>query len=123
MSPQLRLAFDAELAQARGLLALGDLRACFGHLERAHVLGQAHVWPHVLPHWLMFKVEVQRGHLLAAGGQLLRILLGALGSAVGLVPTGNTGGSDINMFKRLPIAADLQALIDGRDERPPPPAA
>jgi hypothetical protein len=26
---------------------------------------------------------------------------------------GNTGGTDISMFKRLPIAPELQKIIDG----------
>jgi hypothetical protein len=39
--------------------------------------------------------------------------LGVAGSAVGVVPVGNTGGTDISMFKRLPIAPELQKIIDG----------
>jgi len=109
-----KLAFVAELSQARGLLAEGQREAAFVHLERAHVLGQLEVLPHVQVHWLMFNVEVSRRRTWAALGQLLRMLLGGLGSAVGLVPLGNTGGSDISMFKRLPIAPDLQDLVDGR---------
>ena len=99
-----KLAFVAEISQAQGLIAEGKLAAAFTHLERAHVLGQLDVLPHVRVHWLMFKVEVSRRRVWAAGGQLLRIVLGGLGSAVGLVPLGNTGGSDISMFTRLPIA-------------------
>ena len=44
----------------------------------------------------------------------MRLVLGILGSAVGKVPVGNTGGSDISMFKRMPIAPELQDIIDGR---------
>jgi hypothetical protein len=36
-----------------------------------------------------------------------------LGSAVGVVPVGNTGGSDVSMFKRMPIEPELQNIIDG----------
>lgn len=109
-----RSAFEAELAQARSLLAQGALATAFAHLEHAHVIGQAHVLPHVYSHWLMLTVEVRRRRPLAVLGQALRLVLGGLGSAVGVVPTGNTGGSDISMFKRLPIEPGLQDIIDGR---------
>lgn len=109
-----RSAFEAELTQARTLLAQGALATAFAHLERAHVIGQAHVLPHVYSHWLMLTVEVRRRRPLAVLGQVARMLLGGLGSAVGVVPTGNTGGSDISMFKRLPIEPGLQGIIEGR---------
>ncbi|MFN3585939.1 MAG: DUF3703 domain-containing protein [Moraxellaceae bacterium] len=79
----------------------------------AHVIGQAHVGPHVQTHWEMLKIEWQRRRLRAVAGQAVRIVLGGLGSAVGVIPVGNTGGSDISMFKRLPVAPELQAVIDG----------
>jgi len=114
-----RSAFDAEIAEARNLIAASDLARAFAHLERAHVIGQRSVGPHVLSHCLMLLVEWRRGRLAAIPGQLARIVLGALGSAVGVVPAGNTGGTNIGMFRRMPIEADLQNIIDGRagDER------
>lgn len=78
------------------------------------MIGQAYVALHVKSHWLMFKVEVRRRCPVAAFGQAVRIALGAIGSAVGVVPMGNTGGSDISMFQRMPIAPKLQNIIDGR---------
>jgi len=106
------MSFADEIAAARTRMAAGELEAAMRHLERAHVIGQLQVWPHVLSHWLMLKIEVRRGRPLAVCGQLVRIVLGALGSAVNVVPTGNTGGSDISMFKRLPVPPELQAEID-----------
>jgi hypothetical protein len=106
------MTFDIEIGAARARMAAGELDAAMSHLERAHVIGQLQVWPHVLSHWLMMKVELRRGRPLAAFGQFVRIVLGAVGSAVGVVPTGNTGGSDISMFQRLPVAPELQAAID-----------
>lgn len=108
------MSFATEIAAARGHMAAGELDAAMLHLERAHVIGQLLVWPHVLSHWLMLKVELRRGRPLAVLGQLVRIVLGALGSAVGVVPTGNTGGSDISMFERLPVAPELQQQIEAR---------
>lgn len=105
-------AFDSEMTQAIALIEAGDIDGGFVHLERAHVIGQAHVIPHVQAHWHMLRVYMIRGRAFAAFGQAIRIAFGALGSAVGVVPTGNTGGSDIGMFRRMPIDPDLQAIFD-----------
>ncbi len=109
-----KAAFESEIAQARALMSHGELRVAFAHLERAHVIGQSFVIPHVLSHWLMFVIAVRQFQFLAAWGQLVRIAFGALGSAVGVVPIGNTGGSDVSMFKRMPIEPELQDIIAGR---------
>ena len=61
----------------------------------------------------MLRVESRRGRAKAAGGQVMRIVLGVLGSLVGIVPLGNTGSSDVSMFERMPIAPELQRIIDG----------
>lgn len=114
MNPAQSAAFESEIDLARQLIAGDEFEQGFAHLERAHVIGQAFVVPHVRSHWLMLQVEFRRRRPVAAFGQVVRIVLGALGSAVGTVPVGNTGGSDISMFKRLPIAPELQDLIDGR---------
>ena len=106
-------AFDNEIARAKEFIARGELEAGFAHIERAHVIGQAFVVPHARSHWLMLKVELRRRRAMAAFGQGVRIVLGVLGSAVGVVPVGNTGGSDVSMFKRMPIAPELQNIIDG----------
>lgn len=113
MNPVLGAACENEIAMAKGHLANGALEQAWFHLERAHVLGQSFIVPHVRSHWLMLKVELKRKRPSAVLGQAVRIVLGALGSAVGVVPVGNTGGTDISMFKRLPIAPDLQDIIDG----------
>lgn len=108
------IAYARELDLARALLAQGNLDAAHSHLKRAHVIGQAHAGAHMRVHARMLALEWRRRRPLAVLGQAVRIVLGGLGSAVGVVPTGNTGGSDISMFKRLPIAPELQALIDDR---------
>jgi hypothetical protein len=105
--------FDNEIALANELVARGELESGFHHLERAHVVGQAFVVPHARSHWLMLKVEFRRRRIMAVFGQAVRIVLGTLGSAVRIVPVGNTGGTDISMFKRMPIDPELQNIIDG----------
>jgi hypothetical protein len=106
-----RRAFDRELASAVDLMNRGCRTEAFACLERAHVLGQEQVVPHVLAHFLMLRIEIQRRDVRAALGQVLRVALGALGSLIGIVPRGNTGGTDVNMFSKMPIAPELAALI------------
>ena len=118
MNPVRSVAFDNEIALAKELLAKGELEAGFHHLERAHIIGQAFVVPHAISHWLMLKVEFRRRRVMAVFGQTVRIVLGMLGSAVGIVPVGNTGGTDISMFKRMPIDLELQNIIDGVPPKP-----
>ncbi|RJF92356.1 DUF3703 domain-containing protein [Noviherbaspirillum saxi] len=109
MKHELKQAFSSEMAAAIGLYRRGEFKQAFKHLEVAHVLGQRYVIPHVISHWWMLKIGVRHRSAREVFGQGVRIVLGALGSAIGIVPTGNTGGTDISMFKRLPID---RALLD-----------
>ena len=116
MNTRRREAYDREVSTAEQLMNAGHGTEAYAHLERAHVLGQEQVLPHVLAHWLMLRIEFQRRDVLAALGQMVRIVLGAVGSAVGIVPRGNTGGSNVNMFKPMPIPPDLAILIEPDDK-------
>lgn len=114
MKPRQAEAFEQEIRSARALMRRSEPERALAHLERAHVLGQRHVVPHVVTHWLMLRVAVQRRDLAAVLGQAVRVVLGAVGSFVGSVPTGNTGGTDISMFARLPIEPELLAILEDR---------
>ena len=108
-----RAAFETEFALAKAFIASGELEAGFAHLERAHVIGQVFVLPHARSHGLMLKLEIRRRQPLAVLGQVARLVLGILGSAVGKVPVGNTGGSNVSMFKSMPISPELKRIIEG----------
>lgn len=107
------MAFENEIVSAKQLIARGELERSLVPLSRAHVLGQAFVVPHARAHWWMLRVESRRRRPRAACGQAVRIVLGVLGSLVGVVPLGNTGRSDVSMFARMPIAPELQRILDG----------
>lgn len=111
MNRTLKMAFDAEMALANRLIEAGRLDHAFRHLERAHVLGQRNVVPHVRSHWAMLRIAIKRSSISEARGQVVRIVIGALGSVVGIFPVGNTGGTDISMFRRLPIDPALTELL------------
>jgi len=109
---ELRLAFDAEIDAARDHIRTGKLDRAMTHLERAHVLGQYHVVPHVRAHWWMLRVALQRRRFDDACGQAARIILGAIGSIMGGLPRGNTGSSDVSMFAPMRVDPQLAALVE-----------
>lgn len=111
MKLEVKQAFQAEMDAARQQLQSGDLAQAFIHLERAHVLGQRYVVPHVKVHWRMLRIGLERRSGAEVWGQAIRILLGAIGSAINAVPVGNTGGTNINLFARLPIEPELQRVL------------
>lgn len=110
---------DAELAAARQAEAAGNPRAGFSHLERAHVLGQASTVHHVRAHLQMLSWALRRRHMKEALGQVLRTVGAATKTALGWIPSGNTGGANVSPFKPMPVPEDLARLIaDAERGRP-----
>jgi Protein of unknown function (DUF3703) len=106
-------AVTSELRAAAQGEAAGHMAASFRRLERAHVLGQASTVQHVRVHVQMLLWAVRYRVLREAAGQVLRIVGAATKTAIGWVPLGNTGGSNISPFKPVPVPADLQKVLDG----------
>lgn len=103
-------AVTAEFAAASA--ADASTTSSFRHLERAHVLGQASTVQHVRVHIQMLLWAVRHRAPREAVGQMLRIIGAATKTAMGWIPTGNTGGANISPFKPLPVPADLQQVLD-----------
>jgi uncharacterized protein DUF3703 len=112
MNPKLRTAFESELEQAQARQRTGDLDGAFHHLERAHILGQQYVVPHVRTHLAMLRIGLLRRDRREIVGQLIRIPAAAIGSALGVPPGGNTGGANVGFFAMMEIPPDLKALLD-----------
>jgi hypothetical protein len=87
------------------------LGKAFAHLERAHVLGQWYVRSHLIAHSGMLRIGWRRRDLREIFGQPIRIPGGMIGSAIGRVPRGNTGGANVSAFRPLPIPPDLRDLL------------
>lgn len=102
---------DAELHAAHEAEALGLATVSFAHLERAHVLGQASTLQHVRVHWRMLRWGLRQRDARECLGQVLRIGGAATKTAIGLVPDGNTGGSNVSPIKVMPVLPELQARI------------
>lgn len=99
-----------ELSAAAWHEARGEFATAFGHLERAHVLGQASTVEHVRVHWAMFQWSLRQNVCVEAVGQAWRIA-GALLKTWLWVPVGNTGGAGVSGFKPMPVPSELQRLI------------
>ena len=44
-------------------------------------------------------------------GQIIRVIGAATKTPFGIYPTGNTGGSNVWFFKRMPVAEELQQIL------------
>lgn len=102
---------EAELQIAEDSSAQGQAQPAFTHLERAHVLGQASTAHHVRVHWRMFLWGVQQRNAKECLGQLLRIAGAVTKTVFGLVPHGNTGGTNVSPFKPMPMPPELEMRI------------
>ena len=95
------------------LLAAGrDSQDGFAHLERAHVLGQASTREHVRVHWHMMRWAWRHRDAKEFAGQLVRITGAATKTFIGLVPSGNTGGSNVSAVRPMPVDPELAAIIE-----------
>lgn len=111
MNQRQRQAFAAAMGEARQAYRQRRWQQAFALLERAHVLGQTRVVPHVQSHWWMLKVGWQSRDAREVRGQLLRLPAALLLSRL-WVPLGNTGGANVSPVQPMPIADDLRELME-----------
>jgi hypothetical protein len=108
---RIRPSVQAELDAAAHAESRGEPAAAFRHLERAHVLGQAATREHMRVHWAMRRWAFRHGNRREALGQLWRTVASALKTWL-WVPAGDTGGTNVSGFQRMPTPPDLQRRID-----------
>jgi hypothetical protein len=113
MNESLRRAFESEMEQARARLGDGRYAESLLHLERAHILGQRWVVPHVRTHWWMLRVGWGARSASEVIGQIARLTLAGPGSLVGRIPLGNPGTTRVGIFKPVEIPPDLDRLLRG----------
>lgn len=111
---RIKTSVQAELAAASTAERRGEFYTAFQHLEQAHVLGRAATVEHVRVHWHMLRFAWRNRLQGEAAGQLWRLVAASIFTAPGLVPEGNTGGTDISGFRRLPVPHDLKQALDAR---------
>lgn len=101
-----------ELIKARKHLASGNADSAFHHLERVHVVGQNSTRHHVRAHVEMLRWAWINRRFGEMSGQVFRIFGALTKTAIGMVPQGNTGGSNVSPFRSMPISDDLQHKIE-----------
>jgi hypothetical protein len=111
MQQKLKEAFCAEMDAAIHLYRKNHLDSACYHLERAHILGQSYVIPHSKSHWWMLKIGFKKRNFKEVLGQVTRIIASILFSKI-WVPLGNTGGTNVNPLKPMPIPDDLKRFLD-----------
>ena len=101
----------AEIAAASRSRKMGNIQIEFRHLENAHVLGQESTYWHVVVHIKMLRWSLRNRKIKELFGQLFRVIGAATKTAAGLVPRGNTGGTNVSPFKVMPIGDEHQLII------------
>lgn len=110
-SLDLLTAYRSELDAGYRSLESEDFAEAFRRFERAHILGQSRTRLHVQAHIAMFRVARVRRDRRELVGQLQRIVAAALFSRI-WVPQGNTGGANVNAFRRMAVPEDLKRILD-----------
>lgn len=87
-------------------------RAAFHYLEDAHVIGQHSTYLHCLAHFHMLKHGIKQRDPKEIIGQIFRLVGALTKTAIGFIPTGNTGGANVSPFKPLPVSQDNQIILD-----------
>ncbi|MBP6627820.1 MAG: DUF3703 domain-containing protein [Kofleriaceae bacterium] len=112
---RLRPHVSAELEAAASARRAGDVAEAWRRLERAHILSQPSAWLHTRVHWAMLVLAVRRFDVRELAGQLMRLAVAGVGSAVGRYPRGNTGRARVSISEPMPIADDLAAILASVD--------
>lgn len=108
---RLRQAWSDEREAAGAARRRGDVAGEWKHLERAHILSQPMVVPHVRTHVAMLGAGLRRHDRREVVGQLLRLVVAGPGSLTGRYPVGNTGGADVSALAPMPIPEDLRPFL------------
>ena len=109
---KIRQYVDRELSDARKMRSEKNHLKEFESLERAHILGQSSTFEHVRVHYHMLAWGVRNRNYFEILGQILRLIGAAVLTPLGLIPIGNTGGSNVSSFKSMPIPSDLETKLN-----------
>ena len=108
---RLRQAWSDERDAATAARRRGDPSTEWKHLERAHILSQPMVVPHLRTHVAMLGAGLRRHDRREVVGQLLRLVVAGPGSLTGRYPVGNTGGAAVSALAPMPIPEDLRPYL------------
>jgi Protein of unknown function (DUF3703) len=105
-----------EMAAYRTARAANDSVMAWTALERAHIVSQPFLRPHLANHWAMLRFAVAERNGGEVFGQIMRLALAPLGALTGRIPVGNTGRSNVSAFQTMSVPDDLQRAIETAPE-------
>ena len=111
MRLKVKEAYQREIALARQARQERDFDGAVAHLERAHILGQRYLFPHLYTHVLLLAVASRRAQLREMAGQIMRLIAVVPGYLSGWVPKGNTGSANVSALQPMTPPDDLAPLI------------
>lgn len=114
MNKKIRHAYKLEIKDFSNAIANKNYPAAWSHLERAHILGQYFVVPHLETHWLMMTLAFKTLNYREMFAQVPRLLLAAPGSLTGKAPKGNPGSGRIGIFTPNEIPKDLIEILESK---------
>lgn len=106
-----RMAFEESMSLAKERVRGKDFEVAWAALERAHVLGQPDGRLHLRSHWWMFRCGLAERDGREVLGQAVRVVLSLPSSWLGRYPVGNTGRARVGLFRPMPVAPDVQAIL------------
>jgi Protein of unknown function (DUF3703) len=98
----------SEMADYRATRSANDVVKAWSALERAHILSQPYLGPHLTNHWAMLGFAAAQRDVKEMIGQVVRLALAPLGALTGRIPIGNIGRATVSAFKPMPIPDDLR---------------
>jgi hypothetical protein len=105
-----------ELAVYRTAKAASEIATAWVALERAHIVSQPYLGPHLAIHWTMLGFAIEQRDMREVAGQIARLALAPFGAVTGRIPIGNTGRSNVSAFQPMPVPEDLLSKINGARE-------
>jgi Protein of unknown function (DUF3703) len=103
-----------EIAAFDKARTLGDIITAWSALERAHIISQPYLGPHLTNHSTMLGYATAQRDWREVMGQIFRLAFAPFGTLTGMIPKGNTGRSNVSAFQPMPIPDDLRRDIEGQ---------
>ncbi|WP_033073495.1 DUF3703 domain-containing protein [Sphingopyxis sp. MWB1] len=107
----LKRAVAAERSRFVAAAGTGDPAGAWRALERAHILSQPLLIPHLRVHGWMLIYALRLGDIREVAGQALRLALAPLGAVTGRTPAGNNGRARVSAFAPMAVPPDIQAIL------------
>jgi hypothetical protein len=114
-TPRTKEHIHAALSESDRLWLSGELSGAWSLLERAHVLSQPWMLPHLKVHWRMLRFASAQRDVREILGQVIRLVLVVPGTLLDRLPTGNTGGSNVSPFVPMPVSQEIEEIMKGRE--------